>query len=169
MVDLARVVQVVLDHDGDYPARLFHLVLVGPARPQELLIVEGRDVLAQPAVSLAQPGDDIGDRWLVVEDGLALQVLHPVPQVAGRVVPGHRGVTERVVVVPVLAGGDVGGEEADRPGAAGGRPEPVVGGDGAQVAQQRVPLALIEGHVHQVEQLLDGGAAHAATGGTCRR
>src|SRR3972149_1749488 len=102
VVDLARVVQVVLDHDGDYPARLFHLVLVGPARPQELLIVEGRDVLAQPAVSLAQPGDDIGDRWPVVEGGFAPPVLPPVPQVAGRVVPGHLGVTERVGVVPVL-------------------------------------------------------------------
>src|SRR3989304_2629595 len=73
-------------------------------------------------------------------------VLPPVPQAARRVVPGQRGVSERVVVVHVLAGGDVGGEEADRAGAAGGLPEPVLGGDGAKVAHQRM-LALIDGHI----------------------
>lgn len=67
------------------------------------------------------------------------------------------GVAKGVMVVDKLARADVLDDVADGAAATWRDPEPVVGGDGFEVAEEGVPFGAVEGAVEEVEDLGDGG------------
>src|SRR6266480_1151881 len=52
VVDLARVVEIVLDHHRDDPASLLQLAPVGQARAKQFGIIQGGDPLPQSLLAL---------------------------------------------------------------------------------------------------------------------
>ncbi len=58
-----------------------------------------------------------------------------------------------VVVVHVLAAADVLDDVADRALSKGRDPEPVLGGEGGEVAQQRMPLRSLECLLKKIDEL----------------
>jgi hypothetical protein len=154
VVDFAGMVEVVLDHGGDEPAGLFGLAAEIEPGLEEVCIVEGGDALAQTRVVLAEPVDGRG------------YGLDNVPAVDLGVIPVEGGITESIVVVDELGGPDVLDDVADGAAATGGNPEPVVGRNGFQVAEEGVPFRAVEGAVEEVKDLGDAGrccgCCHAA-------
>ena len=148
MVDLAGVVDVVLDEDGDDAAGLLGATVVDLALLHQIIVVERGDALAEAVVALAEPGGREGARG------------RPFLGLGHAARPEERGVAEGLVVVDVLGGAGVGDEVADGAGAAGWRPEPVVVMDGREVAEERVLLVAFEGVVEEVEERFNDEFGH---------
>src|SRR5213593_4272052 len=100
------MVVVVPDHIRDNPPRFARGSLRRLSKSIQVGIIEFNDVLSQAAMSFLQPIDDGAHWWLRIQLP-RLQVFHAHSQLAGRVLPRHAAVSERVVVVHVFAGADV--------------------------------------------------------------
>src|SRR3972149_557069 len=112
VVDLAGVVDVVLDEDGDDAAGLLGAPVVDLSLLHPLTVVERGDALAEAVVALAEPGAGKGERG------------RPLLGLGHAARPEERGVAEGLVVVDVLGGAGVGDEVADGAGGAGRGAEP---------------------------------------------
>jgi hypothetical protein len=149
VVDLARVVEIMLDHHGDDPARLLQLAPVGHARAKQLGIIQGSDTCSESLLPLPQPRSSL----LNGREGVAARDLG--------IVPGELRVAEGMILVHELAAADMLDDVADRALPKRWNPEPVLGRDGVEVAQQRMPIRSLEGLIEQIDKLRDGWCCHA--------
>ena len=72
------------------------------------------------------------------------------------IVPGELRVAEGVVLVHKLAAADVPDDIADRAVSKRWDPEPVLGCEGVEVAQQRMPFPSLERPIEETYELRDG-------------
>ena len=72
-----------------------------------------------------------------------------------RIIPGEPGLTEGVVLIEELCGGNVLDDIADGAATTWRDPYPVFRCDGLQVAKQRMPFRAVEGPIEKVEDLGD--------------
>lgn len=71
------------------------------------------------------------------------------------IVPAELRVAKGVVVVHELAAADMPDDVADRALPKRWNPEPVLGRDGAEVAQQRMPIRSLERLIQEIDELRD--------------
>ena len=150
VVDLAGVVEIMLDQHGDDPACLLQFAPVGPSWSEQLSIIEEGDTLAETLLARAQPSKRRRHR------------RERVAALNQGIVPRERRVTKSVVVVHELAAADVLNDGADRAAASRRDPGPVLGREGAQIAQQGMPghVRSLEGLIEEMEKLGDDHGAH---------
>src|SRR5450759_19517 len=86
VIDLAGMVEVVLDHRRDQPARLTRRAQVGHARLRQLIVVQSRHALAEDRVAFSQPVDRLGFRG-------------HIHNARAKIVPAHRALAEGLVGV----------------------------------------------------------------------
>ncbi len=148
MVDLASVVEVMLDHYRDDPAGLLQLTPVRHPQAKQLGVIQRNDTLPEPRMPLSQPPKSLRtgrERVTALDEG---------------VIPGELCIAEGVVVVHVLAAADVLDDVADRALSPRWDPEPVLGRDGMKVAQQRMPFRSLERLIQEIYKLRDGWCCH---------
>ena len=103
-------------------------------------VVQPGDGVPEGAGAFGNPGDDVGHWRFVLEAAHAVEVCRADSQVAGGGVPARDGLAvngvtaEDAVVVEIDCAADVRGDLADGASAAGRDPEPVVFGDGGEIA-----------------------------------
>ena len=144
VVDLAGVVEVMLDHHRDDPARLLQFTPVRHPQAKQLGVIQRSDTLPEPRMSLSQPPKSLRtgrERFKAIDEGI---------------VPGELCVAEGVIVVHELTAADVLDDVADRALAPRGNPEPVLGRNGVEVAQQRMPIRSLERLIEEIDELRDG-------------
>jgi len=148
VVDLAGVVEVMLDDHGDDPAGLFQFIPARHPRAEQLGVREDSDTFSQPRMSLSQPQSSLRDgreRVAALDEGI---------------VPGELCVAKGVIVVHELTAADVLDDVADRALPARWDPEPVLGRDGVEVFQQRMPIRSLERLIEEIDKLRDCWCCH---------
>ncbi len=76
------------------------------------------------------------------------------------ILPAELRIAKGVVVVHELTAADMPDDVADRALSPGGNPEPVLGRDGAEVAQERMPIRSLERLIEEIYELRDGWCCH---------
>ncbi len=72
------------------------------------------------------------------------------------IIPGELRVAEGVILVHELTAADMPDDVADRALSKRWNPEPVLGCDGVEVAQQRMPIRSLERLIQEIDELRDG-------------
>ncbi len=138
MVDLARVVEVMLDDHGDDPAGLFQFIPARHPRAEQFGVIQDGNTVSEPLLAFLQPRSSLRngrERATALDEG---------------VVPGEMRVAEGVILVHELAAANVLDDVADRAVSPRRDPEPVLGRKGVEVAQQRMPIRSLERLVEEV-------------------
>jgi hypothetical protein len=141
VVDLARMIQVMFDHHRDDPTCFLQLTPVGHARAKQLGIIQGGDTLPESLLAYSQPCKSL-------RNGRE----HPTTIDQG-IIPGELRIVEGMVLVHELAPTNVPNDVADRALSSRRNPEPILGRNGGEVAQQRVPFRALERLIEEVDEL----------------
>ncbi len=148
VIDLAGVVEVMLDHHRDDPTRLLQFTPVRHPRANKLGVIQNSDTCSEPLLSLSQPQSRLRngrERVTALDEGI---------------VPGELRVAEGVILVHELTTADVLDDVADRALSPRGNPEPILGRDGVEGAQQRMPIRSLERLIEEIYELRDGWCCH---------
>jgi WD40 repeat protein len=118
VVDLAGVVEVMLDDHGDDPTRLFQFIPARHPRAEQFGVIQRGDTLPEPRMSLSQPqssrgGFDVsplvvawspdGTRLAVGDSGGGLQIWNPSSGQVLRVLQPSQAIAEAWIPVSSLA------------------------------------------------------------------
>jgi hypothetical protein len=148
VVDLACVVEVMLNDHVDDPASLFQFIPARQPRAEQFGVIQDSDTFSEPLLAFLQPRSGLrngGERVMALDEGI---------------VPAELRVAEGVIVVHVLTAADVPDDVADRALSKRGNPEPVLGRDGVEVAQERMPIRSPERLIKEIYELSDGRCCH---------
>ena len=134
----------VVDLDCDDPAGLFQFTSVRHPKVEQFGVIQDGNTLSKPLLALLQPHSSLrnGRKRIATLDE--------------RIVPDQLRVAKGVVVVHELTAANVLDDVADRALSTGCSPEPVLGRDGVEVAQQRMPIRSLESLIEQIYELIDG-------------
>lgn len=144
VVDLARVVEVMLDHHCDDPARLLQFTPVRLPRAEQFGVIQDGNTLSEPLLAFLQPHNSLRngrERATALDEGI---------------IPAELRVAKGMVVVHEFAAADMLDDVADRALPSRRSPEPVLGRDGVEVAQQRMPIRSLERLIEEIYKLRDG-------------